>query len=93
MQHVDAFLRSAHDWHTRQFAVPNIDQVLIAFLQLRMIGAAHLDFWPSASPSDNKALEQRLDTYFEMLEIWEVNWCEDNQQGTLVKPPFKNILQ
>jgi hypothetical protein len=93
MQHDDHFLRNSHDWHTKPFAVPNNDQILIAFLQLRMIGAAHLDFWPSASSSDNVTLERCLGTYFEMLEVWEMNWCEDNQQGAFVNAIGSLIYQ
>ncbi|KAG9242918.1 hypothetical protein BJ878DRAFT_144559 [Calycina marina] len=77
MQHVDEFLQCAHDWHRRPYAVPSNDFVLVAFLQLRMIGASHLSFWPSPE-SDNVTLERCLETYFEMLEIWEMTWCEDS---------------
>jgi hypothetical protein len=89
MQHADDFIRNARDWHLRPFAVPGNDHLLVAFLQLRMIGAENLDFWPSASSSDNAILERCLDTYFEELETWEVSWCDSGQEGKgLEHPPY-----
>lgn len=81
MQHVDRFISNANDWHKRPYAVPENDLVLTSFLQLRMIGAANLDFWPSASSTNNATLERVLDGYFTELEMWELSWCEDRQQG------------
>lgn len=81
MQHVDKFILNAKDWHKHPCAVPGNDHILSAFLQLRMIGAANLDFWPSASSSDNATLERYLEEYFEQLEIWEMSWCEDSGES------------
>lgn len=81
MQHVDRFIANSKNWHRHPYAVPENDHVLIAFLQLRMIGAANLDFWPSASSSDNETLERYLEDYLEQLEIWELSWCEDSGES------------
>lgn len=80
MQHVDHFLRNTSTWHKQPYSVPKNDHLLVAFLQLRLIGAEKLNFWPS-SFSSNLALNTQLQSHFTELEQWESTWCDDNQKG------------
>ncbi|KKZ62248.1 hypothetical protein EMCG_00415 [[Emmonsia] crescens] len=78
MIQVDPLLRSAENWHQDVYAVPGCDQVMSAFVQLRILGSEILDlFWidPVATTAQSITKNEVILKLFNGdLDRWEAKW-------------------
>ncbi|EEP81413.1 predicted protein [Uncinocarpus reesii 1704] len=78
MIHMDSLIRNAENWHHHMFAVPGIDEVMVAFVQLRILGFDLLDvFWLHPVATTPQAIDKDefiLKTFNCDLDRWEAKW-------------------
>ncbi|KAI5309928.1 hypothetical protein KEM55_002107 [Ascosphaera atra] len=78
MIQMDALIRSSDTWHQHAYAVPGTDQVMSAFVQLRVLGSELLDKFcvdfQACSPEVLQKNEVILKLFNGDLDRWEGKW-------------------
>lgn len=85
MIHIDSLVRNVETWHLHPQAVPGVDQVMTAFVQLRTLGFDLLDlFWLHSVATTPQAIEKDefiLKTFNGELDRWEAKWYRTLDEG------------
>ncbi|OAT10031.1 hypothetical protein BDBG_05713 [Blastomyces gilchristii SLH14081] len=80
MIQMDPLIRSAEHWHQHVYAVPGCDQIMSAFVQLRILGSEILElFWidPVATTAQSIIkIEVILKLFNGDLDRWEAKWYQ-----------------
>ncbi|WEW57044.1 hypothetical protein PRK78_002503 [Emydomyces testavorans] len=75
---IDSLIRNVETWHQHPHATPGIDEVMVAFVQLRTLGFDLLDvFWLHPVATTLQAIEKDefiLKTFNSELDRWEGKW-------------------
>ncbi|KAI2318456.1 hypothetical protein LOZ00_003308 [Ophidiomyces ophidiicola] len=78
MIHMDFLIRNVATWHQHDYAIPGIDEVMVAFVQLRVLGFDLLDlFWLHPVATTPQALDKDefiLKTFNTELDSWQAKW-------------------
>lgn len=78
MIQIDPLIRNSESWHQDAYAVPGCDQIMSAFVQLRMIGSEILDLFyvdPLApTPDAISKVEVFLRLFNGELDKWDAKW-------------------
>ncbi|OJD24117.1 hypothetical protein ACJ73_04523 [Blastomyces percursus] len=80
MIQMDPLIRSAEHWHQNVYAVPGCDQIMSAFVQLRILGSEILElFWidPVATTAQSIIKNEVILKLFNGdLDRWEAKWYQ-----------------
>ncbi|EDN07411.1 GAL4 & fungal specific transcription factor domain-containing protein, priB [Histoplasma capsulatum] len=78
MIQIDSLIRSAETWHQHVYAVPGCDQIMSAFVQLRILGSEIVElFWidPVATTAQSIIKNEVILKLFNgELDRWEAKW-------------------
>nr|KMM70858.1 protein priB [Coccidioides posadasii RMSCC 3488] len=100
MIHMDHLIRNAETWHQHAYAVPGIDEVMVSFVQLRILGFDLLDvFWLHPVATTSQTIDKDefiLKTFNSELDRWEAKWYrildEGNGPEQLFQPRFLTFV-
>ncbi|OJD18325.1 hypothetical protein AJ78_01638 [Emergomyces pasteurianus Ep9510] len=86
MIQIDALIRSAENWHQHVYAVPGCDQIMSAFVQLRILGSEILDlFWVDPVTTTAQSITRNeviLKLFNGDLDRWEAKWYKIVEEAT-----------
>ncbi|KAI5296669.1 hypothetical protein KEM52_002076 [Ascosphaera acerosa] len=86
MIQMDAVIRASETWHQHAYAVPGVDQIMSAFVQLRILGSDLLDICqidPRAGASEAfHRNESVLSSFNDHLDRWETHWYKTVEDAT-----------
>ncbi|KLJ07019.1 hypothetical protein EMPG_17494 [Blastomyces silverae] len=84
MIQMDPLIRSAEHWHQHVYAVPGCDQIMSAFVQLRILGSEILElFWIDPVATTAQSIiknEEILKLFNGDLDRWEAKWYQIVEQ-------------
>lgn len=85
MIQIDSLIRSAETWHQHVYAVPGCDQIMSAFVQLRILGSEIVElFWidPVATTAQSIIKNEVILKLFNgELDRWEAKWYKIVEEG------------